>query len=293
MRITGQPSGTLYPNLAKLEKHGWLILGKENIDPKIEGRPARRFYKISGAAVPAARLQLAALSERYRVAAMRAPAQRRRGRPVITIVVGFVVAALLLALSGLIGDEVRGWLEFVPRDILRLVAMRLPADQRRAIYDEEWLPELIHHLREVEGRPITRLVVGIGYATSLARGAGAWPTRSTASGPKRRKSATSSFTTWVSGWISLTYTRTVRGAADLATSLRAFQLETQWKTHQGIGRVRWKPTASGGRLQLLGEGLPGVGGKASWGPSGCLLSRTATAGPVMPTSTQAPPLLPL
>jgi PadR family transcriptional regulator, regulatory protein PadR len=71
MRITGQPSGTLYPNLAKLEKHGWLILGKENIDPKIEGRPARRFYKISGAAVPAARLQLAALSERYRVAALR------------------------------------------------------------------------------------------------------------------------------------------------------------------------------------------------------------------------------
>lgn len=90
----------------------------------------------------------------------------------ITIVVGFVVAALLLALSGLIGDEVRGWLEFVPRCILRLVAMRLPADQRRAIYNEEWLPELIYHLREAEGRPITRLVVGIGYATSLARGAG-------------------------------------------------------------------------------------------------------------------------
>ena len=34
-------------------------------------------------------------------------------------------------------------------------------------------------------------------------------------------------------------------------------------------------------------------GKASWGPSGCLLSRTATAGPVVPTSTQVPPLSPL
>jgi hypothetical protein len=34
-------------------------------------------------------------------------------------------------------------------------------------------------------------------------------------------------------------------------------------------------------------------GKASRGPSGCLLSRTATAGPTVPTSTQAPPLLPL
>ena len=36
-----------------------------------------------------------------------------------------------------------------------------------------------------------------------------------------------------------------------------------------------------------------AGVKANWGPSGCLLSRTATAGPVVPTSTQAPPLLPL
>jgi hypothetical protein len=36
-----------------------------------------------------------------------------------------------------------------------------------------------------------------------------------------------------------------------------------------------------------------AGGKASWGPSGWLLSRTATAGPVVPTSMQAPPLLPL
>ena len=36
-----------------------------------------------------------------------------------------------------------------------------------------------------------------------------------------------------------------------------------------------------------------AGAKASWGPSGCLLSRTATAGPVVPISTQAPPLSPL
>ena len=35
------------------------------------------------------------------------------------------------------------------------------------------------------------------------------------------------------------------------------------------------------------------GAKTSWGPFGCLLSRTVTAGPTMPTSTQAPPLSPL
>src|SRR6266571_2124430 len=44
MRLTGQPSGTLYPNLAKFEEAGWLVGGKEDIDPHAEGRPARRFY---------------------------------------------------------------------------------------------------------------------------------------------------------------------------------------------------------------------------------------------------------
>ena len=66
MRRTGQPSGTLYPILAKLEQAGWLIGGKEDIDPHVEGRPPRRNYLIVGAAIAAARTQLAALSEQYR-----------------------------------------------------------------------------------------------------------------------------------------------------------------------------------------------------------------------------------
>ena len=33
MRLTGQPSGSLYPNLAKFENAGWLTGGKEDIDP--------------------------------------------------------------------------------------------------------------------------------------------------------------------------------------------------------------------------------------------------------------------
>ena len=69
MRVTRQPSGTLYPILAKFERHGWLSLGKEAIDPKVAGRPARRFYLITGTAQLAARAQLAALSERYRLPA--------------------------------------------------------------------------------------------------------------------------------------------------------------------------------------------------------------------------------
>ena len=79
MRLTGQPSGSLYPHLAKFEKAGWLTGGKEGIDPRVEGRPARRFYRIAGAAVPAARAQLAALSERYRPPAIPRPRLAPRG----------------------------------------------------------------------------------------------------------------------------------------------------------------------------------------------------------------------
>ena len=66
MRRTGQPSGTLYPILAKLEHAGWLTGGNEDIDPHVEGRRPRRFDKISGAAATVARQELANLSERYR-----------------------------------------------------------------------------------------------------------------------------------------------------------------------------------------------------------------------------------
>lgn len=66
MRLTGQPSGSLYPNLAKFEQAGWLTGGKERIDPRAAGRPPRRNYRITGAAVSAARCQLAKLSERFR-----------------------------------------------------------------------------------------------------------------------------------------------------------------------------------------------------------------------------------
>jgi DNA-binding PadR family transcriptional regulator len=66
MRLTGQPSGSLYPTMAKLEGAGYFTTGREPIDPHEAGRPARRFYQITGAAVPVARMQLAELSERFR-----------------------------------------------------------------------------------------------------------------------------------------------------------------------------------------------------------------------------------
>ena len=39
-------SGTVYPILIRLERVGWLESRWEDIDPRTEGRPRRRFYKI-------------------------------------------------------------------------------------------------------------------------------------------------------------------------------------------------------------------------------------------------------
>lgn len=42
----GLPSGTVHPILARLEGIGWVTSQWEDIDPSVEGRPARRYYKI-------------------------------------------------------------------------------------------------------------------------------------------------------------------------------------------------------------------------------------------------------
>ena len=79
MRCTGQSSAYVYKTLAKLEWAGWLTAGREDIDPHEAGRPPRRVYFISGAAVSAARVQLAELSERYRPPRPAGPQLQPRG----------------------------------------------------------------------------------------------------------------------------------------------------------------------------------------------------------------------
>lgn len=66
MRLTGQPSGTLYPLLAKLEQAGWIVARREDIDPRGLQRPARTYYRITPEAAAMARSRLQALSDRYR-----------------------------------------------------------------------------------------------------------------------------------------------------------------------------------------------------------------------------------
>jgi DNA-binding PadR family transcriptional regulator len=56
-------SGTVHPILARLEGVGWLTSRWEEMDPQVEGRPARRYYQLTADGVQAAR---AALARAYR-----------------------------------------------------------------------------------------------------------------------------------------------------------------------------------------------------------------------------------
>ena len=55
----GLPSGTVHPILARLEGLRWLESHWEDIDPRREGRPARRYYRLTALGTEAARGALA------------------------------------------------------------------------------------------------------------------------------------------------------------------------------------------------------------------------------------------
>jgi PadR family transcriptional regulator, regulatory protein PadR len=46
-RLAELPSGTIHPILARLEGYGWLESRWEDTDPKQEGRPRRRYYRLT------------------------------------------------------------------------------------------------------------------------------------------------------------------------------------------------------------------------------------------------------
>lgn len=56
---SGLPSGTVHPILARLETVGWLTSRWEDIDPRAEGRPARRYYQLTPDGLELARAALA------------------------------------------------------------------------------------------------------------------------------------------------------------------------------------------------------------------------------------------
>jgi PadR family transcriptional regulator PadR len=54
-RRSGLKPGTIYPILDRLLKMEWVDRHWEDIDPKVEGRPRRRLYRLTGVGAPAAR----------------------------------------------------------------------------------------------------------------------------------------------------------------------------------------------------------------------------------------------
>jgi DNA-binding PadR family transcriptional regulator len=51
-------SGTVYPILHRLKTDGWLDVEVEDVDPAVEGRPARRLYSLTGAGEVGAQKEL-------------------------------------------------------------------------------------------------------------------------------------------------------------------------------------------------------------------------------------------
>jgi PadR family transcriptional regulator, regulatory protein PadR len=67
-KATGIGSGTMYPLLQRLEMQKWIEGEWETIDPSKEGRPRRRFYKLTptgyaGAKSALGELQISVLGE--------------------------------------------------------------------------------------------------------------------------------------------------------------------------------------------------------------------------------------
>jgi PadR family transcriptional regulator, regulatory protein PadR len=48
VKETGLMGGTVYPILARLEQRGWVESRWEDINPAVEGRRQRRYYRLTG-----------------------------------------------------------------------------------------------------------------------------------------------------------------------------------------------------------------------------------------------------
>ncbi|WP_405433183.1 PadR family transcriptional regulator [Micromonospora sp. NBC_00617] len=70
--VAGLEPGTIYPILVAFEGVGWLTSRAEEIDVHVEGRPRRRYYRLTADGVAAGRAAIAARKQR----AQRAGARR-------------------------------------------------------------------------------------------------------------------------------------------------------------------------------------------------------------------------
>ena len=58
-QAAGLPSGTIHPILARFEKLGWLESRWEDANPHEEGRPRRRYYRLTEDGAEQARIAMA------------------------------------------------------------------------------------------------------------------------------------------------------------------------------------------------------------------------------------------
>src|SRR4051795_12491269 len=56
--LAGLRSGTVHPILARLEGVGWLTSRWEDVDPQTEGRPPRRYYRLTAEGAQSAQVAL-------------------------------------------------------------------------------------------------------------------------------------------------------------------------------------------------------------------------------------------
>ena len=67
----GLPSGTVHPILARLESLRWVESRWEDIDTRVEGRPARRYYRLTASGVESVRAALARAYQPARITRLR------------------------------------------------------------------------------------------------------------------------------------------------------------------------------------------------------------------------------
>jgi len=72
-------SGTVYPLLHRLQKDGWLTSHREEIDPRAEGRPRRRLYRLTAEGERSARAITAERASPSRIISPVQPVLRPRG----------------------------------------------------------------------------------------------------------------------------------------------------------------------------------------------------------------------
>lgn len=85
---------------------------------------------------------------------------------VVAAAVSFIALLLGKVSLDLMSKELQGQAEHLPYRILRLAARQLPS-ALRAQYSEDWEAELDHILKHHDARPITRLLLGFSFSTSL------------------------------------------------------------------------------------------------------------------------------